>query len=201
MIIDPAVQGTKEWKEARGGIPTASAFDMVITTKGEPSKQRQKYMYALAVEKITGVKEESYRNANMERGIEMEAEARQMYELMTDTAVETVGVCYQDERKLWGCSPDGLIDKDGALEIKCPTAPVHVEYILEGVLPTAYIQQTQGQLFITGRKWVDFMSYYPGVKPLIVRVFPDKTFQKSLAIELEIFVKQLNDVVEQIRSK
>lgn len=199
MIVDLAVQGTKEWKEARGGIPTASAFDMIITTKMEPSKQRQKYMYALAVEKITGVKDEGYKNANMERGIEMEAEARKMYQLMTDSEVETVGVCYQDEKKLWGCSPDGLVGKDGALEIKCPTAPVHVEYILEGKLPTAYIQQTQGQLFITGRKWLDFMSYFPGVKPLIVRVLPDVKFITALRVELEIFVKELAEVVERIK--
>ncbi len=199
MIIDLAVQGTKEWREARGGIPTASAFDMIITTKMEPSKQRQKYMYALAVEKITGVKDEGYKNANMERGIEMEAEARKMYQLMTDSEVETVGVCYQDEKKLWGCSPDGLVGEDGALEIKCPTAPVHVEYILEGKLPTAYIQQTQGQLFITGRKWLDFMSYFPGVKPLIVRVLPDVKFITALRVELEIFVKELAEICERIK--
>jgi predicted phage-related endonuclease len=199
MIIDTAVQGTREWKDARGGIPTASAFDMLITSKGEPSKQWQKYMYALAVERITGVKEDGYKNDAMLRGIEMEAEARKMYELITDSVVETVGVCYPDEKKLWGCSPDGLVGKDGALEIKCPTAPVHVEYILEGKLPTAYFQQTQGQLFITGRKWVDFMSYYPGIKPLIIRVMPDKDFLHKLRVELELFTTELNDVVERIK--
>ena len=199
MITDTAIQGTKEWRDARGGIPTASAFDMLITTKGEPSKQRQKYMYALAVERITGAKEEGYQNGAMQRGIEMEAEARKMYDLMTDSTVEIVGVCYQDEKKLWGCSPDGLVGDDGLLEIKCPTAPVHVEYILEGKLPTAYVQQTQGQLFITGRKWLDFMSYYPGIKPLIIRVVPDVKFITALRVELELFCRELDEITERIR--
>jgi putative phage-type endonuclease len=201
VIVDKSEQGTKEWRDARGGIPTASAFDMLITSKGDPSKQKQKYMYALAVERVSGVVEEHYQNENMKRGIAMEDEARKLYELMTNNTVEKVGVCYPDKKKLFGASPDGLVGDDGLLEIKCPTAPVHVEYLLEGNLPTTYIQQTQGQLLVTGRKWVDFMSYYPGVKPLIIRVFPDVTFIKKLRVELELFCKQLDEVVEQIRSK
>ena len=199
MIVDPSVQGTPEWRQARGGIPTASAFDMIITTQGLPSKQRQKYMYALAAEKITGAKDEGYKHEAMLRGIEMEGEARKMYELMTDSIVETVGVCYSDEKKLWGCSPDGLIGDDGALEIKCPTPPVHVGYLLEGKLPTDYFQQVQGQLFVTGRKWLDFMSYLPGIKPLIVRVLPDVKFITALRVELELFVKELDEITARIR--
>ena len=200
MITADVVQGSKEWRDARGGIPTASAFDMIITSKGEPSKQRQKYMYSLAAERITGVKEEIYQNSNMQRGIEMEAEARAMYELITGFEVLQVGVCYPNEKKLYGCSPDGLVGKDGALEIKCPTAPVHVGYLLANVLPVDYFQQTQGQLLVTGCKWVDFFSYYPGLKPLIIRIKPDEKFIKALQIELEIFCKELDDIVEKLRS-
>jgi len=199
MIIDTAIQGTKEWREARGGIPTASAFEMIITTRGEPSKQKQKYMYALAAERITGISEDKYQNEAMKRGIEMEAEARAMYELITGNTVEVVGVCYPDDKKLYGASPDGLVGKDGCLEIKCPTSAVHVSYLLDGSLPADYFQQTQGQLLVTGRKWVDFVSYYPGLKPLIIRVTPDEKFLRALRIELEVFCKSLDEVTEKIR--
>ena len=199
MIIDTAAQGTSEWKQAKLGTPSASAFDMIITASGEPSKQRKKYMYALAAERITGSKEEGYKNAAMERGIEMEAEARNMYELMTGNTVIQVGICYPDKKKLFGCSPDGLISDDGLIEIKCPTSPVHVGYLLDGILPADYFQQTQGQLLVTGRKWVDFFSFYPGLKSLIIRVKPDEKFLKALTIELFVFVKQLDEVVEKLK--
>ena len=199
MIIDKAIQGTKEWREARGGIPTASAFDMIITTSGTPSKQKQKYLYSLAAERITGVSEDKYQNDAMKRGIEMEAEARAMYELVTGNTVEVVGVCYPDKKKLYGCSPDGLVGADGVLEIKCPTAPIHVGYLFNGGLPTDYYCQVQGQLLVTGRKYVDFFSYFPGLAPLLVSVKPDEKFQKALRVELEIFVKELDEITERLK--
>jgi len=58
MITLDIEQGTEEWSKARLGIPTASCFDKLVTTKGEPSKQAQKYMWQLAAEKITGVSED-----------------------------------------------------------------------------------------------------------------------------------------------
>ena len=199
MIIENVVQGTPEWQKERVGIPTASCFDKIITVKGERSKQRTKYMYQLAAERITGIKENGYQNAVMERGIQMEDEARKMYELMTGYTVTTVGVCYPDEQKRYGCSPDGLIGEEGLVEIKCPTSAIHVGYLLGGVLPTDYVQQCQGQLLVTGRKWVDFFSFYPGLKPLLVKVKPDKKFLHSLQVELEIFCKELDAITEKIR--
>ena len=199
MIIESVVQGTPEWQTARLGIPTSSNFDKLITTKGDQSKSRLKYMYQLAAERITGVKEETYQNGAMQRGIQMEEEARNMYELITGNTVTIVGVCYPNKKKPYGCSPDGLVGDDGAIEIKCPTSAVHVGYLLEGALPTDYIQQIQGQLLVTGRKWVDFFSFYPNLKPLLIRVTPDEKFQKALAVELNKFVSELDEITKKIR--
>jgi len=199
MIVDKSPQGSPGWLAARVGIPTASNFDKIVTTKGEPSKQAIKYMFQLAAERITGKKEETYQNAAMTRGIEMESEARAMYELVTGDTVEQVGVCYPDKKKLWGCSPDGLIGDEGALEVKCPTSAVHVGYLIEGVLPIDYFQQVQGQLLVTARHHVDFMSYYPGLKPLIIRVAPDDKFIASLKKELINFCKELDRITDKIK--
>jgi hypothetical protein len=84
-------------------------------------------------------------------------------------------------------------------DLKCPSSAVHVGYLLDGILPLDYFQQVQGQLLVTGRKWIDFVSYYPGLKALIVRVAPDVQFINALKVELELFCKKLNEVTERIR--
>jgi len=198
MKILDIVQQTPEWFKEKAGRPSASNFDSIITNDGKPSKQRTKYLYQLAGERITGIREESYQNAAMTRGIEMEAEARQYYELLNNVEVQQVGLCITDDG-LVACSPDGLVGKDGGLEIKCPTLPTHVEYLYKGGLVEKYFQQVQGSLFVSGRKWWDLISYYPGLKPVIIRVTPDKTFLTALKVELALFCIELNKLTEAIR--
>jgi putative phage-type endonuclease len=196
MIIHNCVQGTIEWQEVRLGVPSASCFDCIVTMKGEPSKQAEKYMFKLAGEKVAGKPEDTYSNDAMKRGVELEDQARQMYQIMQDCIVDQVGFCVSEEG--WGCSPDGLVGDDGMIEIKCPSISTHVKYLLDNKLPSDYYQQTQGQLFVTGRKWNDFVSFYPGIKPLIVRVYPDVEFHQKLKAELVQFVAKLNQTIKQI---
>jgi len=149
MKIYDFKQGSDEWFKIRAGIPTASNFDKIITSKGEPSKQCQKYLYKVAGEYITGVPEETYQNMAMQRGIEMESEARNLYTVVTDNEVKGVGFCVGDPVYEYGASPDGLVGASGCIEIKCPGIAIHVEYLLDNKLPTAYYQQIQGQLLVT----------------------------------------------------
>ncbi len=197
MKIIDCEQGSQQWHACRAGIPSASNFDMIVTSKGEPSKQAQKYMYRLAGERITGIPEETYQNAAMQRGVELEAEARMFYEMTNDCKIEQVGFCLADGG--WGCSPDGLVNGDGLIEIKCPQIATHVGYLLDNKVPTDYFQQTQGQLLVTGRKWLDFISYYPAMKPLIVRVERDDGFIHKLEVELRVFCQQLEEIVNKIK--
>ncbi len=199
MITLEIEQGTAEWFTARAGKPSASCFDKLLTSKAEPSKQRDKYLRRLAGELVIGRAAESFSNGPTDRGNEMEAEARNLYELLKDIKIKQVGLCFPDEKRLCAASPDGLCGEDGLIEIKCPLIETHVEYLLDGVLPTEYFQQIQGQLYVTGRKWVDFVSYYPGLKPLIVRVEPDKKFQAALAVEIEVCNKLIQDIVSKIK--
>jgi predicted phage-related endonuclease len=198
MIVLNCVQRSPEWYAARLGVPSASNFDKIVTSKGECSKQWRKYLYQLAGEKACGIAEESYQSAAMTRGAEMEAEAKMFYELSTSQTVQEVGFCLSDCGR-YGASPDGLVGEDGLIEIKCPTLSVHVEYLLGKKIPTDYVQQTQGQLLVTGREWIDFISYYPGVRPLIVRVRRDEDFIKSLESALVNFCESLKIVYEQIK--
>lgn len=198
MIILEHEQRSEEWYKARCGIPTASEFDKIVTTKGEQSKSRKAYMYRLAGERITGKQEESYQNAAMQRGIELEPEAISFYEVVTDKQVQKCGFCVSEGKYQYGCSPDGLVGDDGGIELKCPIISTHVGYLIDNKLPTDYIQQVQGELFVTGREWWDFISYYPGMKPLLLRVERDEKFLKALSIELEIFCQELEETVKKI---
>ncbi len=196
MRIVDVQQGSPEWFAARCGTPSSSNFDKIVTSKGLPSKQRLKYLYKLAGETITGIVEESYQNAAMLRGKEIEGEARQFYGLVNGVEVKQVGFCIYNG---FGASPDGLIGDDGLVEIKCPIMSTHIGYLLEDKFPAEYFQQVQGQLLVTGRDWVDFISYYPGLKPLIVRVERDIKFTDGLEIELITFCSELRELVEKIK--
>ena len=197
MKILQCDQRSEEWLVARCGIPTASSFDRLITTKGAQSTQRTKYMYQLAGERVAGSAEESFQSAAMLRGIETELEARKFYEFTTGETVQEIGFCLSDCGR-WGCSPDGLVGEDGLIEIKCPIISTHVGYLLENTLPMDYFQQTQGQLLVTGRKWCDFVSYYAGLKPLLIRVERNEQFIKLLENELIGFCRELENVITRI---
>jgi hypothetical protein len=167
---------------------------------GKPSSQRQKYLYQLAGERLLGTKEESYQSAAMTRGIELESEARAAYEFIADREVEEVGLCYKNAEKQLSCSPDGLMQEGKrGLEIKCPSLAVHTEYLHKGKLPSKYFQQVHGSLYVTGYNSWDFMSYYPGLPPLIVEVKPDDKFMKSLEKELDSFCFELIDITEVLK--
>ena len=199
MKIIQVEQGSPEWHSCKVGIPSASNFDKIVDSKGLPSKQQKKYLNQLAGEKILGYAEETYQNAAMIRGIELEEQAREVYSFITGNEVGQVGFCITEGKTIYGASPDGVIGTNGLLEIKCPQLSTHVDYLLANELPIEYWQQTQGQLLVTGRKWVDFFSYYPGLNPLLIRVLPDGKFIKPLKIEIELFCEQLEEVIAKIR--
>lgn len=193
MIRLDVEQGSDAWFAARCGIPSASVFDKILTTKGDLSKSSQKLIYQLAGERITGEKEEGYTNGAMQRGIEMEPEARALFQLITGKEVSEVGICYHDERKDRSCSPDGLVGDTEGLEIKCPSLAVHVEYLIGKKLPTAYFQQVQGSLYITGLDRWHFLSYYPGIKPFHIIVERDEIWIAKLSKALDDFVMELDE--------
>ena len=179
MRIDQNEQGSPEWLAARLGIPSASMFAKLVTTKGIWSASADAYINQLVAERLTGEREEVFQSHHMLRGTELEPDARDLYSLMNDAEVTEVGFCLHDTLSA-GCSPDGLIGEDGGLEIKCPAPSTHVEYLRGGVLPSKYKQQVMGCLWITGREWWDFVSYHPTMKPLIVRVERDEEYIAAL---------------------
>lgn len=201
IIIDDFEQLSPEWFAEHAGKPGAASFDKIITTTGAPSKQREKLLYKLAGETLIGYMENGYTSYAMQTGIEREDAARSLYELINNVEVRTVAMCYATEQRDFLCSPDGLIEPDGLLEIKCPQIHTHIEYLLKGKLPTEYFQQVQGSLLVTGRKWLDFISYYPGLDPFTIRVYPDEKFITALHNELTKFCADLKTIIQKLGGK
>ena len=199
MIIVPGEQGTPEWHQMRAGNPGASNFDKIITGAGQRSKQTTVYLYQLAGELISGP-EGGFSSYHMQRGIEMESEAREFYEFTTGNKVEQVSMCFKDERRRYHCSPDGLMSDIGrGLEIKCPKLSTHVKYLLNKKLPTEYYVQVQGSMLVTGYKAWDFLSYYPGMPPLLLTISRDNLFcDGMLRPTLESFCDDLEAIHERL---
>lgn len=199
MIVVDCEQLSPEWFQARCGIPSASNFDKIVKANGEPSKQRTKYLYQLASERIKGEKTPTYQSWQMKAGIEIEPKARLFYGLISGVEVQQVGICYQDERKLWSSSPDGLIGDDGGLEIKVAEPHVQVDRLFNGWSKTEHLQQVMGNLWITGRKWWDLISYSEGLPHIIIRFERDLKFFAKLKVALEDFCKELDEVEKKLR--
>ena len=199
VTIDTCVQGSDDWHQLRLGKPGGTSFSDIVLRDGKPAAGRTKLLYRLASEILSGETTPGFQNAACLRGIEMEPEARSAYELITGADVVQVAYVFADENRRWGCSPDGLVGDDGLVEIKCPLAHTHVEYLDRGNLPGTYYHQCQGQLAVTGRAWLDFMSYSPNIRPFIIRVARDEEFIAVLIREVERFCDDLELLVEKLR--
>lgn len=187
MIVHRCTQGSPEWWELKRGVPSASNFSRIITSRGKLSAQAEGYAAELCSEiKSLNPKFFTSRGTEaMRHGATVEPEARRFYEMERSVDVDQVGVCFTDDERFCA-SPDGLVEDVGCLELKAPLPKTHAQYLLKGELPAAYRQQVHGQLVVTGLAWVDFLSYCPGLDPLLVRVTPDE-FTELVRKALEEF--------------
>lgn len=195
LEIFSCLQGTPEWINARLGVVTCSEFKSVMA-KGE-GKTRAKYMRTLAGEAVRGKAFDRFSNDHMERGHLEEDEARNLYVFMTDNEVQQIGFM---KRGRVGYSPDGLIGTDGLLEIKTKLDHLHIECLEADALPSEHKQQCQGGLFVSGRQWIDFVSYCPGLPLFVKRVVRDEPYIARIKIEVEDFIAELDDKIAKIRN-
>lgn len=191
------VQRSPEWFAARLGKVTASRVaDVCARTKTGWSASRANYMAQIIAERLTGVAAETYTNAAMQWGTEMEPDARRAYEFRQDVDVVEVGFVPHPTITMAGASPDGLVGGDGLVEIKAPNTATHIETILGGSVPAKYIAQVQFQLACTGRQWVDFVSFDPRLSEAM-GLFIQRIYRDDKAIsEMEIMVRDFLDEVD-----
>lgn len=200
MITLDAEQGSQVWVEARLGIPTASAFSRIVTPGGKLSAQRGGYLAELLAEWALGYPVADWGgNEHTERGHVLEPDAFGFYSFVRGVDPSKVGICYRDEDRLVGASPDFLVGDEGIGELKCPEAGKHLLWLARGICPNEHYPQVQGQLWVTQRPWCDFMSYYPELPPFLVRVFPEPDYQAALDTHLPVFVREVLEGREKLR--
>lgn len=190
LIVYDCEQNSPEWLEARRGIPTASRFSDVLA-KGQ-GITRKKYLRTLAGEILTGECAESFSNVHTERGHAMEGEARTMYAFAHDADPVLVGFM---RRGRVGASPDSLIETDGLLEIKTKLPHLQIEALEGKKLPSEHVAQVQGQLWVSGRAYCDFVSYWPRLPLFCIRVERDEKYIATLAQEVADFIGELDELV------
>ena len=176
MLIVDCQQYSDEWYKAGAGVVTASRMDKIWTGGGKSSTQADALMDTLVGEHWIGRREQGYHNKAMDTGSERESEARAVYEFACDEAVVQVGFVYMDEQRLVGASPDGLVGEAGLVEIKCPQLNTHVHNMRTRTPSSKYRVQHQAQLMVTGRAWVDAVSYYPELPDVTIRVARDERY-------------------------
>lgn len=194
MKIHDVAQNSPEWRMLRAGIPTASAFEKIITPKGAASKSAESYKNLLLGERIMGhPADEKPFSWAMERGSALEKKALTYYQIQTDYQTVPVGFVTDDDER-WGASPDQFVGDDGCLEIKCPEKiELHISYLRQaGAAYEDYKVQAQGQLWVCDRQWVDFLSFHPDLPWSLVRVERDESYIEKL----EKAVRQFSDELE-----
>ena len=202
-------QGSDEWRAWRTGRITASNFGAVMA-KGQ-GKTRKAYALKVAAERLTGEPGESYSNAAMDWGTATEPAARAEYMFsIRDDVREVGGVELLSDSVPWSvagelrqpvtCSPDGLVGRDGVVEFKCPLTTTHIETVATGKVPSAYRWQIQGNLWVCGRDWCDFVSFdprIPGPKSMhVIRVERDPEAIEELREGVYTFAQEVQNYVD-----
>ena len=190
-------QGSEAWHEARAGRVTSTRFASLImdaTTAGYKNLVKD-----IVCEIITGKQEEGYSNKLMEDAKELEHVARAVFEQIMEVNVSQVGFIIPDEDNRFhewiGDSPDGEFD-NSCLEIKCPLARTHLDYITANKLPSEYRAQVQAHLFVGGFEKCYFMSYAEGMRPFILTVYPDKEMHQMFELRLDMIIAEVKVKLE-----
>lgn len=200
-------QGSAEWKAQRCGKATASRIEDILAKGqgGKPSRSRANYEAQLICERLTGVVEEGFKSAAMERGNEVEAEARAAYAFMFNRDVALAEFVEHPRIAMSGASPDGYVGDDGLVEIKAPHTATHLDSLLGEPIDRGYLLQVHWQMACTGRQWCDFVSYDPRLPPhlqMFVRRIPrDNALIVEMETEVCVFLRGVERKIETLVSK
>ena len=184
-IVLDCEQGSAEWEAARLGVATASNCAKILTPTGRLSSSRDEYVGTLLAEWALGEPVSEFGGTyHTERGKALEPQALAHYRFQTGQEARSVGFVYRDSDRLAGCSPDALVGDTGGLELKCPSPGNHLIWWLHGratgEIPRKHMPQVQFSLWVTQRKWWDWMSFHPDLPPFLVRIAPDSKWQAAL---------------------
>ena len=199
MKIHNVEQNSEEWYKLRLGKFTGSNFHICMGKEG--TKGRKDLILSKAAEKITGMlSDQNFSTIHIRRGHELEPDARNLYELSTYYKVEEVGFCELDEHT--GCSPDGLINDDGMIEIKCKDNHTYLSSMASKKIEPMHKTQIQFNLMVTGRRWCDYVLYNANFdKSIFVqRVYRDNEGISEIKIKLQACINEMDIIIEDYKN-
>lgn len=198
----PVVQGSDEWLEMRRGIITASEVKLLLTPtlKFSNNEKQRAHLFELAAQRISGFVEPRYVSDDMLRGVEDEILARQAYS-ENFAPVESCGFITRDMGGFTvGYSPDGLVGADGLIECKSRRQRFQIETIAGGEMPSDFILQVQTGLWVSGRAWVDFISYSAGLPMAVYRIWPSERIIEGIQLACECAEEAISEIVGRYRA-
>lgn len=206
MKVIDLPQGSEEWKAMRAGKVTASKIaDLLAKIKSGEAAARRDYRAQIVAEILTGKPhDDGFVNAEMQWGTDHEPLARSAYEMAKNVLVDQVGFVIHPTIERAGASPDGVTGKVG-LEIKCPKTATHLQYLLDGVVPTKYQPQMLWQMACMETEGCDFVSFDPRLPEhlqlFVVRFERDEKRIQEMTAEVTVFLREVDAVVDQLTRK
>lgn len=190
---DDVIQGSDDWLALRRGLITASEMNLLLTPtlKVAANDNSRKHIYELLAQRISGYTEPHYVGADMLRGQDDEIFARALYSEKYAPVTECGFVTADKWGFTLGYSPDGLVGDDGLIECKSRRQKFQVQTIIEKAMPEDYLLQCQTGLLITGRKWLDFVSYSGGLPMAVIRILPDAAIHEAIITAASAAEKQI----------
>jgi putative phage-type endonuclease len=206
MNTESIVQRSAEWYAARAGSLGASEVHGALArTKSGWASSREQLLSRLAWERLTGRCVEGFKSPAMQRGIDLEPEARAAYAFFRDVGVAEVGLVRHPKIAGTHASPDGLVGADGLVELKCFEGANHLVTLLSGEFEARYVTQADWQLACTGRAWCDLAAYHPDPPPemrlCVVRVERDEKRIAKLEDDVREFLAELDMRLSALRAK
>lgn len=201
-------QGTQAWLNDRSGCATASRFaDIIAVSKsnGRPLKARDDYLWTLAGERLYGTPTEAFTAKATEWGKELEPFARQGYEIQTGNVIVPSGFVPHKSIDYCGASPDGLIESNGGVEIKCPKdRRVHIQTWRDG-MPVDHLPQVQGNIWVNERDWFDFISFDPRApeefRLYVQRIYRDDKYILALQSHVVDFLADVERLLWELHER
>lgn len=195
------IQRSPEWFAARcGSLGASQLADALAKTKSGWGASRANLRAKLVVERLTGQQEEGFTSAAMQWGVDKEEEARIAYSFLTGRNVVEVGLYKHPTIVGTHASPDGLVDDDGCIEIKCPNSATHIETLKSNLVAHKYLLQMQWQMRCADRQWCDFVSFDPRMPDhlmlYIQRVQRDDDMLATLESEVRAFLAEVDEDVK-----
>jgi hypothetical protein len=156
---------------------------MSFKKDGQESKARSGYRNELVAERLTGNCVERFVSKAMKHGNFWESTARVAYEIATGSMVQSCGFAKREDIENFGSSSDGLVGNDGHIEIKCPTITTFTNWLRGGdVMPIKYIPQMTAQMAVSGRKWCDFVAFFPGKADVMALTPEDRAYFGTITL-------------------